>query len=82
MYWLSWLVSGYSKTFCARVCRHHTVGLCDSYCHLVTDFGINWLSRRVCHKHPSQYSEKNFDPEKTFYAIQFDSTNLHQVTYA
>lgn len=57
-------MSGYDQTFCARVCRHHTVGLCDSYCHLVTQFGINWFCRRSYRKHASlQYSEQNFDPE-------------------
>jgi hypothetical protein len=34
----------FESVFCARVYRHHyMIGLCDSYCHLVTQSGINWL---------------------------------------
>lgn len=76
MYWLSLLVSSYGQTVCSRVCRHHTAGLCDSYCHLVTQFSINWLLRRFYFQYTSEQIQI-----KLFYEIHLDSTNLCQVIY-
>jgi hypothetical protein len=66
--------------YCARLFQHHhMVCLCDSYYHLVEEFGVNWLFLPFTSStFPNQYSRHNYDGKKKSLTIDL-YTKWHQV---